>query len=191
MVLQNLGLAWYPAWHYAVLVGYDVAAGEVILRSGTTQRAILPMRTFEHTWTRAGAWAFVALSPGTLAQEADEAAVVEASVGFERAAAPAQAAAAYRAALLRWPDNLSLAMGLGNTLHAAGDRRAAADIFRATAERHRSAPAWINLASTLLDLGDADAALQAARSAAALGDAAWREQAQAMLARAQAGNAAR
>ena len=185
VVLQNLGLGWYPAWHYAVLVGYDVAAGEVILRSGTTRRESLPMRTFEHTWTRAGSWAFVALPPGTLPQEADEAAVVEASVGFERAAAPAQAVAAYRAALGRWPDILSLAMGLGNSLHAAGERRAAADIFRAAAERHRSAPAWINLADTLLELGQTDAALQAARAASALDDAAWRDQAQAMLLRAQ------
>ena len=186
VVLQNLGLSWYPAWHYAVLVGYDVAAGEVILRSGTTRRESLPMRTFEHTWTRAGAWAFVALPPGVLPSTADEAEVVEASVGFARAAAPAQAVVAYRAALERWPDNLSLAMGLGNSLYASGDRRAAAAVFRTAAQRHHSAPAWINLAQTLLDLGEANAALQAARAAAALDDAAWREPAQAMLARVQA-----
>jgi hypothetical protein len=23
IVLQNLGLSWYPVWHYAVVVGYD------------------------------------------------------------------------------------------------------------------------------------------------------------------------
>ena len=191
VVLQNLGLAWYPAWHYAVLVGYDVAAGEVILRSGATRRASLPMRTFEHTWTRAGAWAFVALPPGKLPREADEAALVEASVGFERAAAPMQATTAYRAALQRWPDNLTLAMGLGNSLHAAGELRAAAATFQAAAQRHGSAPAFINLAQSLLDLGDADAALHAARAAAALGDTAFREQAQAVLARAQAVSAPR
>ena len=77
-------------------------------------------------------------------------------------------------------------MGLGNSLYASGDRRAAAAVFRTAAQRHHSAPAWINLAQTLLDLGEANAALQAARVAAALDDAAWREPAQAMLARVQA-----
>ena len=185
VVLQNLGLSWYPAWHYAVLVGYDLESGEVLLRSGATRRQSLPMRTFEHTWTRAGSWAFVALRPGELSATADETAVVEASVGFERAAPPADAASAYRAALARWPDNLSLAMGLGNSLHAAGDRSAAAEAFRRAADRHRSAPAWINLAQTLLDLGQPAAALQAARAASALGDAAWHDEAQAVLARAE------
>ena len=185
VVLQNLGLSWYPLWHYAVLVGYDVSAGEVILRSGTTRRESLPMRTFEHTWTRAGAWAFVALPPDVLPHEAEQAEVVEASVGFERAAAPAQAIVAYRAALERWPDNLSLSMGLGNSLYASGDKRAAAEVFRAAAQRHRSAPAWINLAETLIDLGEHGAALQAARAAAEVDDAAWRERAQAVRMRAQ------
>lgn len=186
VVLQNLGLSWYPAWHYAVLIGYDLPAGEVILRSGTTRRESLPMRTFEHTWTRAGSWAFVALPPGGTAHTADEASVVEASVGFERAAAPAQAIVAYRGALLRWPDNLTLAMGLGNSLHAAGDKAAAAEVFRRTAEQHHNAPAWINLAGTLLELGRPGPALQAARAAEALGDPAWQVQAQAVLDRAEA-----
>ena len=25
LVLQNLGLSWLPRWHYAVVVGYDLA----------------------------------------------------------------------------------------------------------------------------------------------------------------------
>lgn len=192
VVLQNLGLSWYPAWHYAVLVGYDIDAGEVVLRSGTTRRERLPMRTFEHTWTRAGAWAFVSLPPGRLPATAEEAAVVEASVGFERAAAPRDAVTAYRAALARWPGNLSLAMGLGNSLHAAGDKAAAADAFRRAAEMHRSAPAWINLASTLIALDQPQAALAAARSASASDDqAAWQPQVQAVLGRARTAAAAK
>ena len=92
----------------------------------------------------------------------------------------------YRSALQRFNGNLSLAMGLGNSLHAAGDRRAAADAFRNAAQRHRSAPAWINLASTLLELADARGALAAAREAVAVGDARWQEQAEAVQALAQA-----
>jgi len=190
VVLQNLGLSWAPTWHYAVLVGYDIDTGDVVLRSGTTRRQVMAMRTFEHTWNRSGAWAFVALPPGRWPATAELAAVVEASVGFERAAPPQQAVSAYRAALARWPDSLSLQMGLGNSLHAAGDKQAAADTFRSAAQRHRSAPAWINLAATLLELGSADAALAAARDAVASSDAAWKAQAEAVLQQAQAASVA-
>ena len=37
IVLQNLGLSWYPVWHYAVVVGYDLPQGIVILHSGVTR----------------------------------------------------------------------------------------------------------------------------------------------------------
>ncbi|WP_372525107.1 PA2778 family cysteine peptidase [Piscinibacter sp.] len=181
VVLQNLGLSWYRVWHYAVLVGYDIDAGDVLLRSGSTRREVMPMRTFEHTWTRSGAWAFVALAPGQWPAGAEENAVVDASVGFERVAPPAQAVAVYRSALDRWSGNLSLAMGLGNSLYAAGDMHAAADAFKAAALRHHSAPAWINLASTLLELGDTGGAVAAAREAQGVGDAAWQAQTDAVL----------
>ena len=64
VVLQNLGLALAPRWHYAVLVGYDLERREVVLRSGTTRRELMGLATFEHTWARGGHWAFVALPPG-------------------------------------------------------------------------------------------------------------------------------
>ena len=75
-------------------------------------------------------------------------------------------------------------MGLGNSLHAAGDKRAAVDAFHYAAQQHHSAPAWINLASTLLELADARGALAAAREAVAVGDARWQEQAEAVQAQA-------
>ena len=181
VVFQNLGLSWYPLWHYAVLVGYDLGTGEVVLRSGTTERLVIGMRTFEHTWVRAGSWAFVALPPGRWPVTADEKAVVEAAVGFERAGTPAQAALAYRSALERFPDSLSLRMGLGNALHAAGDRATAAQAFEEAARRHPgSAPAWINLASTLAGLGRLEAARAAAQRAVAAADGHWAERARAL-----------
>lgn len=184
VVLMNLGLSFAPLWHYAVVVGYDVDAGDMVLRSGTTQRAVMAMRTFEHTWKRSGHWAFVALPPGRWPATSDEKAVVEAAIGFERSARPADAVAVYRSALERHPASLSLRMGLGNALYAAGDKASAAQAFRDAAERHRSAPAWINLASTLIELRAPDEAIAAAREAVAAADASWRERADAVLAEA-------
>ena len=48
-------------------------------------------------------------------------------------------------------------------LYATGDKAAAAEAFRVAAERNRSAPAWINLASTSMELGRREEALAAAR----------------------------
>ena len=66
VVLQNLGLAWLPRWHYAVLVGHDLAARQLVLRSGTTERELMGFALFERTWARSARWAFVALVPGRL-----------------------------------------------------------------------------------------------------------------------------
>ncbi len=182
VVLQNLGLSWVPLWHYAVVVGYDLDADAVLLRSGSTRRTTMPLRTFEHTWARSGFWAFVALPPGGWPVTAQADAVVEAAIGFERSATPAQALRIYESATRRWPDPLPLAIGLGNAAHANGDKRRAAQVFRAAAEQHGSGAAWVNLATVLLELGEREAAITAAQRA--LNDPSWGARAHELLAQA-------
>lgn len=154
VVLQNLGLPIAPNWHYAVVVGYDLAREELVLRSGLEQRQRLHWRTFEHTWARGGHWAFVALPPGVLPVTADEAATAQAAVAFERVAAPGPATRVYDAMLARWPGNLVAAIGAGNTRAAAGDIDGALRAFDAAAARHDSAVAWNNLAMLRWQRGD-------------------------------------
>ncbi|HEY0820889.1 MAG TPA: PA2778 family cysteine peptidase [Rhizobacter sp.] len=89
VVLLNLGLAIAPRWHYAVVVGYDLDARELLMRSGTTERDRIALRTFEHTWARSARWGFVAVQPGRWPVSAAPDAVVEAAIGFERSASPA------------------------------------------------------------------------------------------------------
>lgn len=182
VVLQNLGLDFAPRWHYAVVVGYDLDTRELILRSGTTQREVLPLRTFEYTWARGSRWAIAVLPPDRLPATASEAAAQDAALGFERAAPPARAALAWRTLLARWPDNLLAGIGLGNTLNAAGDAAGARAAFEAVAQRHDSAVAWINLARLRLDTGDragAHAAAERAVQRAEAAEPAWREAAHA------------
>ena len=162
VVLQNLGLSIAPRWHYAVLIGHDLDRGDAVLRSGTTRREVMPLSTFEHTWARSAHWAFVALLPGRLPVTAQERDVEEALLGFEVVARPDAAARSYEAALARWPDNLTLGIGLGNTLFAAGRVPDAAAAFERAAKRHDSAAAWSNLARVRLTLGERDAARGAA-----------------------------
>ncbi len=165
VVLENRGLGFAPLWHYAVLVGYDLPARELVFRSGTLEREVLSLRTFEHLWARSGRWALAVLPPGRLPATAHEKEAVDGALGFGRVAAPAALVPAWRAVTTRWPDNLLAALGLGNALFAAGDAAAAAAVFEAAARRHDSAVAWNNLALTRQGLGDRAGALEAARRA--------------------------
>jgi uncharacterized protein HemY len=86
----------------------------------------------------------------------------------------------YASALQHWPGTLSLQIGWGNSLRASGEPERAAEVFRAAAEQHRSAAAFINLSDALLALGRRDEAQQAARAALALHDR-WQLQARQAL----------
>ena len=182
VVLLNLGLSIQPLWHYAVVVGYDLPAGQILLRSGTVQREVMPLSTFEHTWSRSSQWAFVVLPPDRLPAQADEAAVTEARVAFERVAPAPLAAQAYRAALQRWPDSLVLGLGLGNALYAAGTLAEAEAAYAQVAQRHDSAPAWHNLARVRLERRDLSGARAAADAAVrrAQREPTWRDAAEAV-----------
>ncbi|MDP2008071.1 MAG: PA2778 family cysteine peptidase [Rubrivivax sp.] len=167
VVLLNLGLDFAPRWHYAVLVGYDLPAGELILRSGTIRRDLMSLRTFEYPWARGVRWAIVALPPGQLPATAREADAVDGALGYGRIGAAPDTARAWAAVRQCWPANLLAAMGLGNSLHAAGDLAGAARAFEDAAQQHDSAAAWNNLARTRDALGDRAGARTAAASAVA------------------------
>jgi Peptidase_C39 like family len=179
VVLQNLGIAIAPTWHYAVPVGYDLDAATLVLRSGTTQREVMPLDLFERTWARGGHWAFAALPPGRLPVSAREDESVAAALGFERAvAAPGERAKVYDSIVARWNDNLTALIGQGNARAGGGDWRAAAMSFERAALHHDSAAAWHNLGLARWQLGERDAARSAAERALARATAsepAWRE----------------
>jgi tetratricopeptide (TPR) repeat protein len=170
LVLQNLGLDWFPQWHYAVVVGYDLDAGELALRSGEERRRVVALDTFARTWARAGDWAIVVLPPDRLPATAGEEVLVRAAAGLERAGRAAAAALAYETILGRWPDSPKALLGRGNALYAAGDLAGAEAAYRSALERHSGAAvAWNNLADVLAAQGEEEAALIAAKRAVALG----------------------
>ena len=166
VVMQNLGLSWVPAWHYAVVVGYDLDKELVWLRSGTEKRFEMSMSTFQRTWARSQSWAFVALKPGSLPASIEPEAMIQALVSFGKTADVAAAKLAYGAAARRWPDNLVILTGLGNSAYVAGDLAGAATAFRAAISAHPdSAAAYNNLANVLLLQGDQLAARDAVEKA--------------------------
>jgi hypothetical protein len=170
VVLQNLALSWYPVWHYAVVIGYDLDQAEIILRSGPEQRQILPMKTFEYTWARGNYWAMVAMPPGKIPETADATPFIAAVSALEKSSGPEKVQSTYIAALKRWPGNLSAQIGVGNAAYQLHDLNQAEAVFRQAAHDHPdSVAAFNNLAQTLSDQGRPDEALQAAHRAVSLG----------------------
>lgn len=170
LVLQNLGLSWYPKWHYAVVVGFDLPNNEVILRSGRERRRVTPMDLFERTWRRGDYWAIAVLPPERLPYTAEEIPYLQSVTALERIARWEEAARAYGAALTRWPKSRGAQMGLGNARYALGDVRGAEEAFRrATRDHPDVAPAFNNLAQALADQHRWAEAERAARRAVELG----------------------
>ncbi|VAW96363.1 hypothetical protein MNBD_GAMMA21-999 [hydrothermal vent metagenome] len=120
LVLQNLGVSWYPQWHYAVVVGYNLAEQELVLRSGTTKRYVMSLRTFEYTWQRSQRWALILLKPGDLPIAGTPFEYLKSLPGFERKENWTLLDSAYTAGIQRWPNDIGLKMGYGNALYLQG-----------------------------------------------------------------------
>lgn len=170
LVLQNLGLSWYTKWHYAVVVGIDFNRNDIILHSGTIQQYRLDLDTFERTWQRAGKWALVVLPPGQLPVTAEPMRYIKAITAVERAHTKNLVVPAYQSAMVRWPDNIIVKMGLANIfLQQAEYDRAAKLYLEVIAIDASYAPAHNNLAQVLLAQKQLDLALKHVNEAMSLG----------------------
>jgi hypothetical protein len=168
LVMQNLGVRKVPVWHYAVVVGFDADAGEVILRSGTEQRRLEPLRRFLKSWELADNWAFIATEPATIPATAQPAVYMRALVGAEPQFSDSTLARAYDGALARWPDDSFVLFLAAIREHTAGKQANATRLYREVlAHEPYHAAARNNLANALLEQGCRTEALQEARAALA------------------------
>ena len=117
LVLQNLGLSYLPAWHYAVVVGYDPQDDSFLLRSGTTRRLTMSRRRFESTWQGGDRWGFVVLRPQQLPEGLEETAYLESAAGLEATGHYESALEAFDSALTVWPDTPLAMLGRANNLY--------------------------------------------------------------------------
>ena len=160
VVLQNLGVAAIPRWHYAVVVGIDPEHGEVILRSGTDRRRITTTKTFLRTWRRGDYWAIVVLRPDEMPANVDQGRYFEAVAALEQAGQLDEAAVAWQTALRAWPGSSAVLFGLGNVRFASDQFAEAEEIYRRLLARDdRLLVARNNLALALARQQEFDAAL--------------------------------
>jgi len=161
LTLQNLGLDWYPNWHYAVVVGYDLDREQIIMRSGTIERYVVKMPVFERTWRRSDFWAMVSLTPGVIPLAQNETRYFQAMAGYEKHAPLADVAKAWQVGLSKWPSSVQLHMGYGNHLYRQGKKTSAEAEFREAISLNPAyGPAYNNLAQIRMELGDYQQAIK-------------------------------
>ena len=151
LVFQNLGLSWYPRWHYAVVVGFDLEQGEIILRSGNIKRYVINLSTFEQTWQRANYWARVVTTPENIPVTAKPLNYIKAVNALETSGHVEAAAQAYRKAAQNWPKNVTVLQIWGNSEFEQGAFIDAEMAFRqAIGVNPHAASVWNNLAYVLI-----------------------------------------
>jgi hypothetical protein len=166
LVLQNLGFDWWPQWHYAVVIGYDIKSHELTLRSGTTKRWQTTFTTFERTWKRADNWALVIVPAGEMPATASITVYLKTAYAFEQTGLTLQALDAYRAAANTWPADSSSWQALGNMAYQAGNYdEAVSSLLMASGLSPDDTVAWNNLAYALHMKGCAEQALQSLQCA--------------------------
>ncbi len=165
LVLQDNGFGLISAWHYAIVVGYDYAAGELFLRSGHTHRLTMPFTLFEASWRRGNYWSMVVLPPDVMPATANEEDMLVAllamahSFAVQQALAPQSTAKrnpvviGLQAFLARWPANELGNAALANVHYAQQELSAAEGALR-MALRHlpHSIVLRNNLAQILVEL---------------------------------------
>lgn len=165
LVLQNLAFERWPQWHFAVVVGYDLAKQRIILRSGTSRRWTGSFRQFERSWAGGDRWAVVVMAPDQLPATATETTWLKAASDLEQTGHRDAAVQAYQTAASRWSGNLAW-FALANARYAQGDLRLAEQALRNSLySEQRFAPAWFNLSQVLAERGcplDAQAAQRCA-----------------------------
>jgi len=167
LVMQNLAFDWYPQWHYAVVVGYDLNTRDLILHSGLNARQRESFALFLRTWQRANSWAVVAVPPDRIPATAEPLPYLKAAADLEQVGQTTSAEAAYRQASERWSDQPAPLLGLGNIAWSSGRHSEALEHFSELVRRFPDYQAgWNNLATGMEELGCTEAAEQVRACAA-------------------------
>lgn len=158
LILQNYGLDSMPAYHYAVVIGVDVD-GNIILRSGTTERLEMSFTSFLMSWNRPGSWGMIVLRPGELPAHPDRERYLKEVSAFENVGYRAEATIAYQAALVKWPEDELVMFALANNYLGLGQNDSAEELYRhVLKDNPGNLAAANNLAETLVRKGCIDQA---------------------------------
>ncbi len=136
IIFENLGLTWFPQWHYAIVFGYDLTREEVLMHSGPEANKRWDLRHFERSWMLGDYWGLVVLPPGQLGASAGELTHATAAAALEQIGKIQEARKAYLSLLQRWPSSLVALVGLGNISFVEKDYVASVRYLRLATKAH-------------------------------------------------------
>lgn len=169
IVFLNLGLSWYPIYHYAFVHGYDLAEPSIFLHSGKTKNKEWNMRKFERNWELGQYWGLVILPPSKLSVAASEMEHGMAGAGLEAIGKLPEAEMVYFNILQRWPESFGALVGMGNLTYAREDFASSVQyLLQAVRSYPSSHIAWHNLTLAQGAAGQRKAAGQSAKQALTL-----------------------
>jgi len=114
VVLQNLGLSWYPMWHYAVVKGYDLTTQKLILHTGDVENRQVGLSVFERTWQRANFWFLIALPVDHSLTQLEPFTYVSSAQDLITVKQPSAGVTHLKNATILWPDYWLSYFLLGN-----------------------------------------------------------------------------
>lgn len=155
LVLQNLGVAWLPVWHYAVVVGYDPGSNSVLLRSGRQARRQESLARFDRSWQLADRWAVRMLRPGSVPATGDAATYLRTVMNGQRVFPESEILLALESGVERWPNAADMAFATANQVRKMGELDRARSYYeQALKVDPGHLGAMNNLADLLLTIGE-------------------------------------
>lgn len=141
IVFENLGLSWFPQWHYAVVYGFDLDKQRLNLHSGPDQNITQNMKDFERDWMLGDYWGLVILPAGDLVESATEVQNATAAAALENLQFFDLAEKSYQSILQKWPQSLIALTGMGNLMYRQGRLSKALDYFEEASLYHPTSAA--------------------------------------------------
>jgi tetratricopeptide (TPR) repeat protein len=153
IVLQNNSIGWFPQWHYAVVIGYDLKTAEVILHTGVTAAYRLNFSTFERTWQRGNYWMLAMLPSDKSSAQLDPFVYTKACQDLLNTQQTATGIAALQTATKQWPDYWLPYFLLGNHYFDSQPQEAARWFGKGLPFAQQQVPYLNNYAMLLSKLG--------------------------------------
>jgi tetratricopeptide (TPR) repeat protein len=151
IILQNKSVKYYPIWHYALVIGYDLNKKQIYLHSGLNENYVVSMSVFEFTWKRSNRWAMAVLPTDTLPNDRNLINALQAAVDLEEVGQIQAANQIYQTITKRWPESFVAVMGAANSHLTLGNPENATSYYlRALEIKPRRADIYNNLAYSLL-----------------------------------------
>ncbi len=120
VVLVNLGLNWWPKWHYGTVVGVDPIKETIRMHAGLNRPEVWEIQDFLKRWQPlkdSVPWAISITPAAVIPEDVTATEALRAAVGLEKAAMLEPASRTYETIVKRWPENCIAYIGKGNTAY--------------------------------------------------------------------------